>query len=153
LRARYPQGLRAEARYEGAHPTFPNGCHIAEVEIDPETGQVAVVSYHAVDDFGRLMNPMLVAGQVHGGVVQGLGQALLETRRLAALPAPDFPCLTVLGVSERIVHIDAIKARMANWPGSSFDLVPDAEHELMMEKPAIRKRFYDGAAALFDRNR
>ncbi|MFZ5608579.1 MAG: xanthine dehydrogenase family protein molybdopterin-binding subunit [Pseudomonadota bacterium] len=78
LRARYPQGLRAEARYEGAHPTFPNGCHIAEVEIDPETGQVAVVSYHAVDDFGRLMNPMLVAGQVHGGVVQGLGQALLE---------------------------------------------------------------------------
>jgi lysophospholipase len=90
---------------------------------------------------------------IGGPSLQWLGQALLETRRLGAMPAPDYPCLTVLGVSERIVHIDAIKARMANWPGSEFDLVPDAEHELMMEKPPIRARFYDRAAALFDRNR
>ncbi len=57
---------------------FPNGCHICEVEIDPETGEVRVVRYAAVDDFGLLINPLLVEGQVHGGVVQGIGQAILE---------------------------------------------------------------------------
>jgi carbon-monoxide dehydrogenase large subunit len=58
--------------------SFPNGCHIAEVEIDPETGRTEVVRYTVTDDFGRLMNPMLAAGQVHGGVVQGIGQAITE---------------------------------------------------------------------------
>ena len=58
--------------------SFPNGAHIAEVEIDPETGQSNVVRYVIVDDFGYLLNPMLVEGQVHGGVTQGLGQAMLE---------------------------------------------------------------------------
>ena len=58
--------------------TFPNGCHIAEVEIDPETGTVQVVGYSVTDDVGKAVNPMIVAGQVHGGVAQGLGQALLE---------------------------------------------------------------------------
>jgi carbon-monoxide dehydrogenase large subunit len=58
--------------------TFPNGCHIAEVEVDPQTGSVEVVKYSAVNDFGTLVNPMIVAGQLHGGVVQGLGQALME---------------------------------------------------------------------------
>ena len=58
--------------------TFPNGCHVAEVEIDPETGVVEVVKYTSVNDFGIVVNPMLVAGQVHGGVVQGIGQALME---------------------------------------------------------------------------
>ena len=58
--------------------TYPNGCHIAEVEIDPETGTVEVVAYTAVDDCGRTLDPMLVEGQIHGGVAQGLGQALLE---------------------------------------------------------------------------
>ncbi|MBV8505247.1 MAG: xanthine dehydrogenase family protein molybdopterin-binding subunit, partial [Alphaproteobacteria bacterium] len=58
--------------------TFPNGCHIAEVEIDPETGFVTLQSYTAVDDYGRLINPLLTTGQVHGGVVQGIGQALFE---------------------------------------------------------------------------
>jgi len=58
--------------------TFPNGCHVAEVEIDPDTGAVRIVNYTAVDDFGVVVNPMLVAGQVHGGVVQGIGQALYE---------------------------------------------------------------------------
>jgi len=57
---------------------FPNGCHVAEVEVDPETGVVEVVRYCAVDDFGTLVNPLLVEGQVHGGIVQGIGQALLE---------------------------------------------------------------------------
>ena len=58
--------------------TFPNGCHIAEVEIDPETGAATLERYTAVDDFGALINPMLTIGQVHGGVAQGIGQAMLE---------------------------------------------------------------------------
>jgi carbon-monoxide dehydrogenase large subunit len=58
--------------------SFPNGCHIAEVEIDPETGAIDVVRYVMVNDFGTVINPLLVEGQAHGGVVQGIGQALLE---------------------------------------------------------------------------
>ncbi len=58
--------------------TFPNGCHIVEVEIDPNTGAVGIARYTIVDDFGRTINPLLLEGQVHGGVVQGIGQALLE---------------------------------------------------------------------------
>src|SRR6185503_14325511 len=58
--------------------TFPNGCHIAEVDIDPETGAVTLERYTAVDDFGTLINPMLTIGQVQGGVAQGIGQALFE---------------------------------------------------------------------------
>jgi carbon-monoxide dehydrogenase large subunit len=58
--------------------TFPNGCHVAEVEVDPETGMVAVVRYRVTDDVGRAINPLIVRGQVHGGVAQGFGQAVLE---------------------------------------------------------------------------
>jgi aerobic carbon-monoxide dehydrogenase large subunit len=58
--------------------TFPNGCHIAEVEVDPDTGAVELQRYTAVDDFGALINPMLTLGQIHGGVAQGIGQAMLE---------------------------------------------------------------------------
>jgi carbon-monoxide dehydrogenase large subunit len=61
-----------------AEHTFPNGCHMAEVEVDPETGVVDIVRYRVSDDFGKTVNPMIVRGQVHGGVAQGLGQALLE---------------------------------------------------------------------------
>ncbi|MCH2068453.1 xanthine dehydrogenase family protein molybdopterin-binding subunit [Shimia sp.] len=58
--------------------SFPNGAHLAEVEVDPETGQVSLETYTVVDDFGNLINPMLAEGQVHGGVAQGIGQALME---------------------------------------------------------------------------
>jgi len=58
--------------------TYPNGCHVAEVEIDPETGIVEIVNYSGVNDFGTVINPMIVAGQLHGGVAQGIGQALME---------------------------------------------------------------------------
>ena len=58
--------------------TFPNGCHIAEVEIDPATGALALVAYAAVDDCGRPLNTMIVEGQTHGSIVQGLGQAMME---------------------------------------------------------------------------
>ena len=66
------------ASYRGPGSTFPNGCHACEVEIDPETGQVRILRYVVVDDFGTLVNPLLAAGQVYGGTVQGIGQALLE---------------------------------------------------------------------------
>ena len=62
----------------GVAAACPNGCHVAEVEIDPETGAVEVVKYAMVNDFGTLVNPMLVEGQAHGGIVQGIGQALME---------------------------------------------------------------------------
>jgi carbon-monoxide dehydrogenase large subunit len=70
--------LRHTARARLAARSFPNGAHVAEVEIDPETGVVTVARYTVVDDFGNLINPMLAEGQVHGGVAQGIGQALLE---------------------------------------------------------------------------
>jgi carbon-monoxide dehydrogenase large subunit len=71
-------GLDETAFYDPKNFTFPSGAHIAEVEIDPETGQVAVINFTASDDFGRILNPMIVEGQVHGGLAQGIGQALLE---------------------------------------------------------------------------
>lgn len=72
-------GLTKLLRYNrGEGFTFPNGCHISEVEVDVETGVVNVVAYTAVDDCGRVINPLLATGQVHGGVVQGIGQALFE---------------------------------------------------------------------------
>jgi carbon-monoxide dehydrogenase large subunit len=74
----FEDGLDADAMFQGSASTFPNGCHVCEVEVDPDTGKVDLLSYHVLDDFGRVINPMLVAGQVHGGVVQGLGQAILE---------------------------------------------------------------------------
>jgi carbon-monoxide dehydrogenase large subunit len=71
-------GLDSRAQPMMRDVTFPNGCHIAEVEIEPDTGRVHLVAYTAVDDFGRVINPVLVAGQVHGATAQGIGQALLE---------------------------------------------------------------------------
>jgi carbon-monoxide dehydrogenase large subunit len=71
-------GLEETAFYDPANFTFPAGTHICEVEIDPETGAVAIAAFTACDDFGNVINPMIVEGQVHGGVAQGIGQALLE---------------------------------------------------------------------------
>jgi carbon-monoxide dehydrogenase large subunit len=71
-------GLYETATYRADSGNFPNGCHICEVEIDPETGDTEIAAWTAVDDFGTIINPMIVEGQVHGGVAQGVGQALLE---------------------------------------------------------------------------
>jgi carbon-monoxide dehydrogenase large subunit len=71
-------GLSASDYYKPTAYSFPSGCHICEVEVDPDTGQVSIVAYTAVNDFGVVVNPMLLEGQVHGGVVQGIGQALME---------------------------------------------------------------------------
>jgi carbon-monoxide dehydrogenase large subunit len=71
-------GLKEGAFYDPTNFTFPAGCHICEVEIDPETGNTDIVAWTAVDDFGVIINPMIVEGQVHGGIAQGVGQALYE---------------------------------------------------------------------------
>ncbi|MDE2229245.1 MAG: xanthine dehydrogenase family protein molybdopterin-binding subunit [Alphaproteobacteria bacterium] len=72
-------GLDANAVFRPPAGTFPNGCHLCEVEIDPETGVAAIVRYAVVDDVGRVVNPLLLKGQIHGGIAQGAGQALCET--------------------------------------------------------------------------
>jgi len=71
-------GLDETAFYDPANFTFPFGTHICEVEVDPETGVTDIVAWAAADDFGNIINPMIVEGQVHGGVAHGVGQALME---------------------------------------------------------------------------
>jgi carbon-monoxide dehydrogenase large subunit len=71
-------GLKETAFYDPTNFTFPAGAYICEVEVDQATGKTSFVNFVAADDFGRLINPMIVEGQVHGGLVQGIGQALLE---------------------------------------------------------------------------
>jgi len=71
-------GLKEGAFYDPTNFTFPAGCHICEVEVDPETGNTEIVAWTAVDDFGVVVNPMIVEGQVHGGIAHGVGQALYE---------------------------------------------------------------------------
>lgn len=73
-----PEDLRGDADFTPPDATYPNGTHVAEVEVDPQTGVVQLVGYTICDDFGQTVNPLLLGGQVHGGVAQGLGQALLE---------------------------------------------------------------------------
>ncbi len=77
-------GLFATAVYSAPRENFPNGCHICEVEIDPQTGEVEVARYSVVDDVGTVLNPLLLHGQIHGGVAQGIGQILMEDIRFDA---------------------------------------------------------------------
>tara|TARA_Y100001936_G_scaffold212720_1_gene220997 strand:+ start:106 stop:849 length:744 start_codon:yes stop_codon:yes gene_type:complete len=70
--------LKAVAEINDSLPTYPNGCHACEVEIDPETGSVKILRYSGVDDVGRIINPLVVDGQCHGGIAQGVGQAIQE---------------------------------------------------------------------------
>src|SRR5262249_59770766 len=73
-----PDQLAASDVWTPGEATYPNGTHLAEVEVDAATGAVDIVNYIVVDDFGVALNPLMLAGQVHGGAVQGLGQALME---------------------------------------------------------------------------
>ena len=73
-----PSKLTANESFSSADGTYPNGTHLVEVEIDPATGKIQLVNYVIVDDFGVTLNPLLLAGQVHGGTMQGIGQALME---------------------------------------------------------------------------
>jgi len=78
LTDKFGVGLEASGSFSPNPPSHPNGAHVCELEVDPETGEVVIDRYFVVDDLGRVLNPMIVRGQIHGGVVQGLGQALLE---------------------------------------------------------------------------
>jgi carbon-monoxide dehydrogenase large subunit len=78
LAAKAKEQVTAADVWTPEQPTYPNGTHIAEVEIDEATGAVEIVNYAVVDDFGMTLNPLMLAGQVHGGSVQGIGQALME---------------------------------------------------------------------------
>ena len=71
-------GLSETSHFQTEAPTFPNGCHICEVEIDPDTGFLEIMKYTVVDDVGVVVNPLTLKGQIHGGVVQGLGQVMME---------------------------------------------------------------------------
>jgi carbon-monoxide dehydrogenase large subunit len=71
-------GLQERAVFAPPAPTFPNGCHVCEVEIDPESGALELLDYTVADDVGTVINPMMVKGQIHGGIAQGLGQVLFE---------------------------------------------------------------------------
>ena len=71
-------GLQGAGAFSANVPSFPNGCHICEVEVDPETGAVTLDRYTVVDDIGTVVNPLLATGQIHGGIAQGAGQALIE---------------------------------------------------------------------------
>ena len=73
-----PDSLDVKLDHKGIPSAFPNGCHVCEVEIDPETGRIKFDDYYMVNDFGVLVNPLMVEGQCHGGVAQGLGQAVME---------------------------------------------------------------------------
>lgn len=101
-------GLTAQAVYTAKTMNYPNGCHVCELEIDPETGSTDILRYSVVDDVGTVMNPLLLKGQIHGGVAQGLGQAVMEDLRYEAgqnvtatfmdyaMPrADDFPAIEV----------------------------------------------------------
>jgi aerobic carbon-monoxide dehydrogenase large subunit len=78
LTKQFGVGLEASGSFSPEPPSHPNGAHVCEVEVDPETGEVTVDRYYVVDDLGRVLNPLIVRGQIHGGVVQGIGQALAE---------------------------------------------------------------------------
>jgi carbon-monoxide dehydrogenase large subunit len=78
LTGKFGVGLEASGSFSPEPPSHPNGAHVCELEVDPETGEVTIDRYFVVDDLGRVLNPLIVRGQIHGGVVQGLGQALLE---------------------------------------------------------------------------
>jgi carbon-monoxide dehydrogenase large subunit len=78
LTGKFGVGLEATGSFSPEPPSHPNGSHVCELEVDPDTGEVTVDRYFVVDDLGHVLNPLIVRGQIHGGVIQGLGQALLE---------------------------------------------------------------------------
>lgn len=90
---------------------------------------------------------------IAGASLHWVAEAVLECDALAALPTPDLPCYCALGSRERIVPQEPVRTRMASWPGGQLALYEGAEHEVMMEGPAMRARFFDACAALFDANR
>ncbi|MDB5404762.1 MAG: oxidoreductase molybdopterin-binding subunit, partial [Rhodopila sp.] len=108
-----PATLDVSHVFKGVPSAFPNGCHIAEIELDPDTGVVEVVGYATVNDFGVLVNPMLVEGQAHGGIAQGIGQALME------MVAYDEDGQLITGS-----YMDYALPRANDFPGLGFESHP-----------------------------
>ncbi len=121
LPAATPERLRGEGSYDPPAPTYPNGTHVCEVEIDPATGATTIVRYTVCDDFGVTLNPLLLRGQVTGGIAQGLGQAL---RELAAFSADGQPLAATL--------MDYALPRAADAPAIDFETrnVPSTSNPL-----------------------
>ena len=115
-------GLAGIDTFEASAFTYPNGCHLAEVEIDIDTGAIDIVAFIVVDDFGTVLNPLMLAGQVHGGVAQGVGQALLES------------CVYDPGTGQLITgsFMDYCMPRADNLPGIEFrtNVVPCATNPM-----------------------
>jgi aerobic carbon-monoxide dehydrogenase large subunit len=119
--AQLEPGLKEGAFFDPTNFTFPAGVHICEVEIDPETGATRIDRWVAVDDFGTLINPMIVEGQVHGGVAQGVGQALLEGavyNKEGQLVTASFMDYTM----PRAADLPTLKVEMAGTPCPSNPL-------------------------------
>ncbi|TQF32775.1 xanthine dehydrogenase family protein molybdopterin-binding subunit [Bradyrhizobium sp. UNPA324] len=106
-----PSKLNGSATFASADGTYPNGTHVAEVEIDPATGIIKIVNYVIVDDFGKTLNPLLLAGQVHGGAMQGIGQALMEQ---VVYGATDGQLITA-------TYMDYALPRAADGPAFAFE--------------------------------
>ncbi len=107
------KGLREIDRYEPERPTFPNGCHTCEVEIDPDTGKVEIIAYAMVQDSGVLVNPVIVQGQIHGGAAFGIGQSLMEDARGNAMT----------GQVERATFLDYTMPRADDMPSFGYQTV------------------------------
>jgi aerobic carbon-monoxide dehydrogenase large subunit len=119
--ARTPDELLAIADVKQERATFPNGTHVVEVEIDPDTGATEIVNYQVVDDFGVIVNPVLLIGQIHGGIVQGAGQALIE----GAHYSPDGQLLTATFMDYAVPRADTMpdfKFETRNVPSKSNPL-------------------------------
>lgn len=119
--AKSEQDLLAIADVHQDQATFPNGTHVVEVEIDPETGATEIVNYQVVDDFGVIVNPVLLLGQIHGGIVQGAGQALVE----GALYSPDGQLLTATFMDYAVPRADgcpSFKFETRNVPSKANPL-------------------------------
>jgi carbon-monoxide dehydrogenase large subunit len=124
-------GLFETGTFAGGERTYPNGCHISEVEVDAETGAVALVRYTAVDDVGHIINPLLVEGQLHGGIAQGVGQALMENIAYDAsgqlvsgsfmdyaMPRADHFCAFTLGENEVPTETNPLGVKGAGESGT-----------------------------------
>ncbi len=116
------QPVTAALRFKPEAATFPNGCHVCEVEVDPDTGEPVIVRYTIVDDVGVVLNPMLLGGQIIGGAVQGIGQALLEHALFDANSAQPLTASLVDYAMPRAEHIPAIDFSTIEIPCRSHPL-------------------------------
>ena len=139
-----PLGLKA--RYA---PTTGPESYLLQV---PFEGNVLTTDREMWDYMAEQVRAVPALG-LAGPSLAWLGAALRECSALAAMPAPDVPAICALGTAEKVVDVAPVHLRMAGWAKGQLDLYPGAEHEIMMEGPATRARFFDRAAALFDANR